>query len=92
VTYRVHRGDHTVTAAAFVDATANVASRSSSEECHNAVRAANQAGVGPLSKHTSMLARVPLSGDVITYLVSESSGARSAASISAAEQLGRKQS
>jgi hypothetical protein len=39
-----------------------------------------------------MPARVALSGDVITYLVSEASDARSAASISAAEQLGHKQS
>src|SRR6202790_1136070 len=58
---------------------------------HNAIHAAKHAGVGPLSKDTSMLARVPLSGDVITYLVSEAYDARSAASISTAERLGRKQ-
>ena len=63
----------------------------SEETWHNAIHAAKQAGVGPLSKDTSMLARVPLSGDVITYLVSEAYDARSAASISTAERLGRKQ-
>ncbi|MDX6346797.1 MAG: hypothetical protein QOF84_1587 [Streptomyces sp.] len=63
----------------------------SEETWHDAIHAAKQAGVGPLSKDTSMLARVPLSGDVITYLVSEAYDARSAASISAAERLGRKQ-
>src|ERR1700692_4209044 len=63
----------------------------SEETWHNAIHAAKQGGVGPLSKDTSMLARVPLSGDVITYLVSEAYDARSAASISTAERLGRKQ-
>jgi methylmalonyl-CoA mutase cobalamin-binding domain/chain len=62
----------------------------SEETWHTAIHAAKQAGVSPLSKDTSMLARVPLSGDVITYLVSEAYDARSAASISAAERLGRK--
>jgi FAD dependent oxidoreductase len=58
---------------------------------HDAIHTARQSGVGPLSKDSSMLARVPISGDVITYLVSESYDARSAASISTAERLGRKQ-
>jgi len=123
VTYHDHNGDHTVAAAAFVDASgecdvaffAGASTRYgnhgfvtlgtlgtrfggiapdadlSEETWHNAIHAAKQAGVGPLSKDTSMLARVPLSGDVITYLVSEAYDARSAASISAAERLGRKQ-
>src|ERR1700694_3295967 len=123
VTYHDHNGDHTVAAAAFVDATgecdlaffAGASTRYgnhgfvnlgtlgtrfggvapdadlSEETWHDAIHAAKQAGVGPLSKDSSMLARVPLSGDVITYLVSESYDARSAASISAAERLGRKQ-
>jgi hypothetical protein len=123
VTYHDHTGDHTVTAAAYVDATgecdlawfAGASTRYgnqgfvnlgtlgtrfggiapdadlSEETWHAAIHAAKQAGVGPLSKDTSMLARVPLSGDVITYLVSEAYDARSAASISTAERLGRKQ-
>lgn len=57
----------------------------------DAIHAARLAGVGPLSKDTAMVARVPLSNDVITYLVSETYDARSAASISDAERLGRKQ-
>jgi hypothetical protein len=56
-----------------------------------AIRRARRDGREPLSKDTSMIARVPLSNDVITYLVSEAYDARSAASISTAERLGRKQ-
>ncbi|UAJ10497.1 FAD-dependent oxidoreductase [Glacieibacterium megasporae] len=61
------------------------------EDWTAAIRAARRAGVGPLSKDTSLVARVPLSGDVITYLVSQAYDARDAASISAAERLGREQ-
>jgi len=56
-----------------------------------AIHEARLAGVGPVSKDTSMIARVPLSGDVIAYLVSAAYDARDAASISRAERLGRRQ-
>lgn len=56
-----------------------------------AIRAARRAGVSPLSKDASLVARVPLSHDVITYLVSQAYDARDARSISAAERLGREQ-
>lgn len=56
-----------------------------------AIRKARREGVSPLSKDTSMVARVPLSNDVIAYLVSQAYDARDARSISMAEQRGRKQ-
>ncbi len=63
----------------------------SADAWHEAIAAARRAGVHPLSKDQSLIARVPLSGDVITYLPSEVYDARSAASISRAERLGRRQ-
>ncbi len=56
-----------------------------------AIREARRKGVSPLSKDTSMVARVPLSNDVITYLVSQAYDARDARSISHAERRGREQ-
>jgi hypothetical protein len=56
-----------------------------------AIRKARREGASPLSKDTSMVARVPLSNDVITYLVSAAYDARDALSISLAEQRGRAQ-
>ncbi len=56
-----------------------------------AIREARRAGVAPLSKDTSLVARVPLSNDVITYLVSQAYDARDAKSISLAERRGREQ-
>lgn len=56
-----------------------------------AIRKARREGASPLSKDTSMVARVPLSNDVITYLVSAAYDARDARSISQAEQRGRAQ-
>ena len=61
------------------------------EDWADAIRAARRAGVAPLSKDTSLVARVPLSRDVITYLVSRAYDARDARSISGAERLGREQ-
>ncbi len=56
-----------------------------------AVRAARTAGVKPLSKERSVVARLPLSGDLICYLASEDYDAREAASLSRAERQGRAQ-
>lgn len=56
-----------------------------------AIQKARKDGVSPLSKDTSMIARVPLSNDVIAYLVSQAYDARDARSISQAEQRGRAQ-
>jgi FAD dependent oxidoreductase len=56
-----------------------------------AIRKARGEGVSPLSKDASMVARVPLSKDVITYLVSAAYDARDARSISQAERRGRAQ-
>lgn len=61
------------------------------EDWTAAIQAARRAGVSPLSKDASLVARVPLSHDVITYLVSQAYDARDARSISAAERLGREQ-
>jgi hypothetical protein len=63
----------------------------SAEAWTAAIRNARRNGVSPLSKDTSMVARVPLSDGVITYLVSQAYDARDARSISQAEQRGRAQ-
>ena len=56
-----------------------------------AIRKARSNGVAPLSKDRSLVMRVPLSNDVIAYLVSEVYDARDAKSISRAEIRGRQQ-
>jgi hypothetical protein len=56
-----------------------------------AVRAARHSGTGPLLSETGLVARLPISGDVITYLVDEGYDARSAAETSRAEAHGRAQ-
>jgi FAD dependent oxidoreductase len=56
-----------------------------------AIRKARSEGVAPLSKDTSLVVRVPLSNDVVTYLASEVYDARDAKSISRAEIRGRQQ-
>jgi hypothetical protein len=56
-----------------------------------AIRKARLRGGAPLSKEKSLIVRVPLSNDVIAYLVSEAYDAREAASISRAEIQGRRQ-
>lgn len=56
-----------------------------------AIQQARRAGVAPLSKDTSMIGRVPISNDVIAYLVSQAYDARDARSISLAERRGRQQ-
>jgi len=53
--------------------------------------AARAAGLTPLSKDRSVIARVPLSGDLVCYLASEDYDPRDAASLSVAERRGREQ-
>jgi hypothetical protein len=56
-----------------------------------AIRAAKARGVAHLSKETGLVVRLPISGDVVAYLVGEQYDARDAASIGAAEMRGRRQ-
>ena len=62
-----------------------------SEQLHAAIGAAKARGVGPLSKDRSVVARLPISGDLCCYLVAEDYDPRDARSISAAERRGRQQ-
>jgi hypothetical protein len=62
-----------------------------SEQLRAAIAAAKARGVGPLSKDRSVIARLPISGDLCCYLVSEDYDPRDARSISAAERRGRQQ-
>ena len=57
----------------------------------NAIREAKARGVPHLSKETGLVVRLPISGDVVAYLVAEEYDARDAASIGAAEMRGRRQ-
>lgn len=56
-----------------------------------AVRAARAHGLGPFSKDKSVIARLPLSGDLVCYVASEDYDPREARSLSAAERRGRQQ-
>lgn len=56
-----------------------------------AVRAAKESGASDLTGHTGLIARMPVSDDVITYLADESYDARSAADTSRAERSARRQ-
>ena len=56
-----------------------------------AIRAAKAGGVPHLSKETGLVVRLPISGDVVAYLIGEEYDARDAASIGAAEMRGRRQ-
>ena len=56
-----------------------------------AITAAKARGVRPLSKVTSVLVRLPFSGDLCCYLASEDYDPRAAASLSRAEAHGRAQ-
>jgi hypothetical protein len=57
----------------------------------DAVRSAKRAGIGPLSKERGLVIRVPVSGDVLAYLIDESYDARDGLSITGAEVRGRRQ-
>jgi hypothetical protein len=56
-----------------------------------AIREAKARGVPNLSKESGLVMRLPISGDVVAYLVGEQYDAREAASIGAAEMRGRRQ-
>ena len=57
----------------------------------DAIREAKAEGVPNLSKEKSLVVRLPISGDVVSYLVAEEYDARDARSISGAERRGRRQ-
>ena len=61
------------------------------DDVAKAVRAARTRGVGPLSKDRSVIARLPLSGDLVCYLASESYDPLDVRDISTAEMRGRRQ-
>jgi hypothetical protein len=63
----------------------------SSDLFETAIKAAKERGVKPLSKTTSVLVRLPCSGDVTCYLASEDYDPRDVRSISRAEAHGRQQ-
>jgi hypothetical protein len=56
-----------------------------------AIRAAKRNGMTGLSKESGLVVRLPISGDVVCYLVAESYDARDARSLSEAERRGRQQ-
>lgn len=56
-----------------------------------AIRKAKERGVKPISKDRSVMVRMPLSGDVVTYLASEDYDPRDVRSLSRAESAGRVQ-
>jgi FAD dependent oxidoreductase len=56
-----------------------------------AIRKAKPRGVHPISKDRSLIARLPLSGDVVAYLASEDYDPRDVRSLSRAEISGRTQ-
>ena len=63
----------------------------SRETVREAVRAAKAAGATGLSAETGLIARMPVSGDLITYLADEGYDARDAADTSRAERSARRQ-
>ena len=56
-----------------------------------AVQAARSAGRGPFSKESSVVTRLPISGDIVCNLASEDYDPRDVLSHSAAERRGRQQ-
>lgn len=61
------------------------------ETLSDAVREAKASGASELTSHTGLIARMPVSNDVITYLADESYDARSAVDTSRAERSARRQ-
>ncbi|MCH8505630.1 MAG: FAD-dependent oxidoreductase [Ectothiorhodospiraceae bacterium] len=61
------------------------------EDVAGAVNAARDRGLGPFSKDRSIIARLPLSGDLACYLASEDYDPRDGLSLSRAERQGRQQ-
>jgi hypothetical protein len=65
--------------------------RVDAEDIAAAVASARRKGIGPLTKDRSVIARLPISGDLVCYVVSEDYDPRDVKSISEAERLGRQQ-
>ncbi|HET6183389.1 MAG TPA: FAD-dependent oxidoreductase [Acetobacteraceae bacterium] len=63
----------------------------SADSVMRVIQAAKARGIGPLSKDRSVVTRLPVSGDVVTYLASEDYDPRDAQSVSRAEASGRAQ-
>ncbi len=63
----------------------------SAEAVTRAIGQAKARGVGPMSKDKSVIARLPISGDVVAYLASEDYDPRDMHSITRAEMAGRLQ-
>lgn len=61
------------------------------DQLGDAVQAARTRGLGPFSKDKSVVARLPLSGDLVCYVASEDYDPRDTKSMSAAERRGRAQ-
>ncbi len=61
------------------------------DQVRAAVHTARERGVGPLSKDRSVIARLPISGDLVCYLASEDYDPRDTRGFSRAEGLGRQQ-
>jgi hypothetical protein len=61
------------------------------DQLGDAVQAARTRGSGPFSKDKSVVARLPLSGDLVCYVASEDYDPRDTKSMSAAERRGRAQ-
>jgi hypothetical protein len=58
---------------------------------HQAIIAAQAAGIGPLTSHTGLVVRLPGSGDMVAYLADEDVDVRDAKSLSEAEWNARAQ-
>src|SRR5204863_6178197 len=63
----------------------------SAETVTRAIGQAKARGVGPISKDKSVIARLPISGDLVAYLASEDYDPRDVHSITHAEMAGRLQ-
>jgi hypothetical protein len=63
----------------------------SAETVTRAIGQAKARGIGPISKDKSVIARLPMSGDVVAYLASEDYDPRDVRSITRAEISGRSQ-
>lgn len=61
------------------------------EDVHDAIRAAKFAGAGELTSESGFTARMPVSGDLVTYLADEAYDARDSADTSRAEASARRQ-
>jgi hypothetical protein len=70
---------------------AGIPESASSAAIHQAITAAQAAGIGPLTSHTGLVVRLPGSGDMVAYLADEDVDVRDAKSLSEAERNARAQ-